>query len=369
MTAAPTPTLTYRDQPDILVVDDTPANLHLLSNMLKERGYKTRPVPSGMLALQAALSDPPDLILLDIHMPEMNGFEVCQSLKADSRLKDIPVIFISALSEVLDKVKAFQVGGMDYITKPFQFDEVQARVEAHLKIRRLQEELEQHNRQLGKLVQTQVKKISDTQMAMIFSLAKLAESRDDDSGMHLERVQALCKKLAEGLGRQSRFGRQVDEKYVETIFHASPLHDIGKVAIPDRILLKPGKLTPEEFEVMKTHAVLGAEKLEAVQRKYPGNAMLDMGIAIARFHHEKWNGQGYPQGLAGEAIPLAARIMAVVDVYETLRAKRCYKDAYSHEESAEIIGSSSGTHFDPELVKVFIEFKDEFRKIRDELKD
>ena len=357
------------DKPDILVVDDTPANLQLLAGMLKGRGYKTRPVPNGMLALQAALSDPPDLILLDIYMPEMNGFEVCQSLKADEKLKDIPVIFISALNEVLDKVKAFAVGGVDYITKPFQFDEVQARVDTHLKLRRLQEELEQHNRQLGKLVQVQVKKISDTQMAMIFALAKLAESRDDDSGMHLERVQGFCKKLAEGLAQRSRLGRQVDPKFVENIFYASPLHDIGKVAIPDRIVLKPGKLTAEEFEVMKTHAAVGAEKLESVQRQFPGNALLDMGIAIAKFHHEKWNGEGYPQGLAGEAIPLAARIMAVVDVYEALRAKRCYKDALSHEESVDIIVSSGGTHFDPEIVKVFIELKEDFRKIRDEMKD
>ncbi|MCJ7486864.1 MAG: response regulator [Candidatus Aminicenantes bacterium] len=360
---------TLPEKPDILVVDDTPANLYLLASMLKERGYKTRPVPSGKLALRAALSAPPDLILLDINMPEMNGFDVCQSLKADDKLKDIPVIFISALNEVLDKVKAFSVGGVDYITKPFQFDEVQARVDTHLKISRLQEELEQHNRQLGKLVQTQVKKISDTQMAMIFALAKLAESRDDDSGVHLERVQAFCKKLAEGLAQRSRFGGQVDAKFVENIFYASPLHDIGKVGIPDRIVLKPGKLTPEEFDVMKTHAVQGAEKLEAVQRQFPGNALLDMGIAIAKYHHEKWNGQGYPKGLAGEAIPLPARIMAVVDVYEALRAKRPYKDALSHEESVEIILSSSGTHFDPEIVKVFLELKEDFRKIRDEMKD
>jgi putative two-component system response regulator len=362
-------TLSYPDKPSILVVDDTPANLQLLASMLKERGYRTRPVPSGLLALQAALSEPPDLILLDINMPEMNGFEVCQSLKADEKLKDIPVIFISALNEVLDKVRAFAVGGVDYITKPFQFDEVQARVNTHLKLWHLQQELEKHNRQLGKLVQAQVKKISDTQMAMIFALAKLAESRDDDSGKHLDRVQAFCKKLAEGLARVPRFGRQVDAKFIENIYYASPLHDIGKVAIPDRIVLKPGKLTPEEFEVMKTHAALGADKLEAVQRQFPGNALLDMGIAIAKFHHEKWNGGGYPLGLAGEAIPLAARIMAVVDVYETLRAKRCYKDAFSHEQSVGIIVSSSETHFDPEIVKVFLDLQEEFRAVRDEMND
>jgi len=364
-----TTSLSYPDKPSILVVDDTPANLQLLASMLKERGYKTRPVPSGMLALQAALSEPPDLILLDINMPEMNGFEVCQSLKADEKLKDIPVIFISALNEVLDKVRAFAVGGVDYITKPFQFDEVQARVNTHLKLWHLQQELEKHNRQLGKLVQAQVKKISDTQMAMIFALAKLAESRDDDSGMHLERVQAFCKKLAEGLAKVPRFGRQVDAKFIENIYYASPLHDIGKVAIPDRIVLKPGKLTPEEFEVMKTHAALGADKLVAVQRQFPGNALLDMGIAIAKFHHEKWNGDGYPLGLAGEAIPLSARIMAVVDVYETLRAKRCYKDAFSHEQSVGIIVSSSETHFDPEIVKVFVDLKEDFKAVRDAMND
>ena len=357
------------EKPNILVVDDTPANLHLLANMLKERGYKTRPVPSGMLALQAALSDPPDLVLLDVNMPEMNGFDVCQSLKADERLKEIPVIFISALNELLDKVKAFSVGGVDYITKPFQFEEVQARVDTHLKLRRLQKELEDHNRQLGRLVQVQVKKISDTQMAMIFALAKLAESRDDDSGLHLERVQAFSKRLAEGLGQRARFGGKVDALFIENIFTASPLHDIGKVAIPDRIILKPGKLTSEEFEIMKTHARLGAEKLDAVQRRFPGNAMLDMGIAIARFHHEKWNGEGYPQGLAGEAIPLPARIMGLVDVYENLRSKRPYKPAFSHAESMEIIIGSSGTHFDPEIVKVFVELQEEFRTIWDRMKD
>jgi putative two-component system response regulator len=361
--------IAHSPKPNVLVVDDTPANLQLLANMLKERGYKTRPVPSGMLALQAAKVVPPDVILLDINMPEMNGYEVCERLKADEQLKEIPVIFISALNEALDKVKAFSVGGVDYITKPFQIDEVQARVETHLKLRSLQKELEKHNRELEKLVQAQVKRISDTQLAMIFALAKLAESRDDDTGMHLERAQVFCKQLAGRLKQRSRWGDQIDEAFVENIFHASPLHDIGKVAIPDHILLKPGKLTPEEFEVMKTHARLGADTLEAVRQKYPGNALLDMGITIAGFHHEKWDGSGYPQGLAGEAIPLSARIMAVADVYETLRAKRCYKPAFSHEKSTEIVLASSGTHFDPEIVKAFVELKDEFKKIRDETEE
>jgi len=307
---------------DILVIDDTPANLTLLAGMLKEQGYKARLVPNGKLALQAAADDPPDLILLDIMMPEMDGYEVCRRLKEDEKLKKIPVIFISALNEPMDKVKAFSVGGLDYVAKPFHFEEVQARVDTHLKLNRLQIELERHNHHLEELVQAQVKEISDSQMATIFALAKLAESRDDDTGKHLERVQVFCRTLAIRLSEVHPYNLEIDAAFIENIYCASPLHDIGKVAIQDSILLKPGKLTPEEFEIMKTHAILGAQTLEAVRTKYPKNAFIDMGIAIAACHHEKWDGSGYPKGMAGADIPVCARIMAVADVYDALRSKR-----------------------------------------------
>lgn len=347
---------------NILAVDDTPANLKVLSEMLKEQGFKARAVPSGKLALQAARNNTPDLILLDINMPEMNGYEVCNELKKDEKLRDIPVIFISALNDALDKVKAFSSGGVDYITKPFQFEEVKARIETHLKLSRLKLELEEKNNNLEELVDKQVQEISNLQMTIIFAMAKLAQSRDDDTGKHLERVQLFCSLIAEKLEKNETCKREINRAFINNIINASPLHDIGKVGIPDNILLKPGKLTLEEFEVMKTHTIIGAETLEEVKSLYPHNKFITMGIDIARHHHEKWDGSGYPHGLAGEQIPLAARIMAVVDVYDALKSKRVYKPALSHQECCEIIQKGSGIHFDPNVVNAFLEINNEMEK-------
>ncbi|MGD0726040.1 MAG: response regulator [Spirochaetia bacterium] len=358
-----------QDMPGILIVDDAPENLQVLERFLKIKGYRTRPVPSGKRALQEAESEPPDLILLDIHMPEIDGYEVCRRLKENEKLRDIPVLFLSALSETMDKVKAFQVGGVDYVTKPFEFEEILSRVNTHLKIRSLQIELEKHSRHLEDLVAAQVKEISDSQLAAIFALAKLAESRDANTGKHLERGQAFCRLLAAKLSEQPRYRGHIGSSYIENIHHSSPLHDIGKVAIQDSILLKPGMLSPEEFEIVKTHAALGAQTLEAVRSKYPKNAFIDMGIAIARSHHEKWDGSGYPDGLSGEDIPLSARIMAVTDVYDALRSKRCYKPVFSHEKSRAIIVESSGTHFDPSVVEAFCRLEEQFRKVCDSMED
>ncbi|MEI6291105.1 MAG: response regulator [Chloroflexota bacterium] len=338
---------------NVLVVDDTVANLSLLSRMLKDCGYMVRPVPNGRLALNAVKGEKPDLILLDITMPEMDGYEVCQYLKRDPELKDIPVIFISALSETQEKIRAFEVGGVDYITKPFKFEEVKARVETHLKLHRLQLSLEDQ-------VEKQVKEIVELQMGMIFGLAKLAEMRDNDTGRHLERIQILCKLFADELNLLPQYQELVDKTYCDRIFRASPLHDIGKVGIPDNILLKPGKLTSQEFEIMKTHTIIGAQTLETVQQRFPQNEFLMMGLTIARSHHEKWNGLGYPDGLSGDAIPLSARIMAIVDVYDAVRSKRIYKNPVSHQETCEMIECESGKHFDPGLVKVFITLENKF---------
>jgi putative two-component system response regulator len=356
-------------QPSVLIVDDTPANLNILSEMIREMGLRARPVPSGKLALQTTATTPPDLILLDIMMPEMDGFEICRRLKQDERLRDIPIIFISALDDATNKVGAFEAGGVDYITKPFQIKEVRARVNTHLKLRQYQAELTLHNERLQELVQAQIKEISSSQMAMIFALAKLAESRDDDTGKHLERVQSFCKMLAARLVRHAHYGPQISTSFIDNIYHASPLHDIGKVAIPDSILLKPDKLTPEEFEVMKTHPALGAATLEAVLQQYPKNTFIAMGIEIARCHHENWDGRGYPGGLTGESIPLAARILAVADTYDALRSKRCYKAPFSHEKSCEIILTSSGARLDPAVVNAFAELQHEFNETHQEIQD
>jgi len=354
---------------NILIVDDTPANLRILSEMLKNRGYSPRPVPGGKLALQAMEIEPPDLILLDISMPEMNGYELCRIVKAHPKLKEIPILFISALTETFDKVKAFSAGGIDYITKPFQFDEVYARIETHLKLRKLQLELEGTIQNLEKRVEEQVKEISDSQLATIFALAKLAESRDDDTGKHLERVRTFCKMIALHLGSFPAYQGQISAQYIETIYQASPLHDIGKVGIPDRILLKPGRLTEREFDTMKRHTLLGASTLEAVSDQYPHNRIIRMGIEIARSHHEWWDGSGYPDGLSGGEIPLSARIMAAADVYDALRSKRVYKPAFSQAEALEMIGKGSGTHFDPLIVEAVIKLSGELDRTYEQLLD
>jgi putative two-component system response regulator len=354
-------------QASILVVDDTVANLRLLQEMLSESGYDVRPCPNGAMALRAAASDPPDLVLLDINMPEMDGYEVCERLHASDTGATIPVIFISALNETHDKLEAFRRGGVDYITKPFQFEEVRARVETHLTIQRYREQLEAQNTHLEDMVEMKSREIiaakeelSQAQLATIAAMCKIAEARDDDTGKHIERTQAYCRLLARKYLERGLRPDVVDEEFLANIDRSSPLHDIGKVAIPDAILCKPGKLTAEEFEQMKTHTVIGAANLGDVYKQYPNNEFLRTGIQIARSHHEKWDGSGYPDGLAGEDIPLAARIMAVADVYDALRNERCYKPPFEHQRARDVIVGDRGSHFDPEVVDIFMEVEEDF---------
>ncbi len=363
---APTPSPSA-NRGTVMVVDDNPANLTLMERMLLSRGYEVRSFPRGRMALQAAREEPPDLILLDINMPEMSGYEVCDRLKSDPRLSGIPVIFLSAMNDPEDKLLGFRAGGVDYVSKPFQFEEVQARVDAHVRLRRLHLRVEIDNRRLHELVDLQIRKIADSQMETIFAVAKLAEARDDETAMHLERVQAYCRLLATGLSAHPRYRSTVGSAWIGNIYHASPLHDIGKVAIPDRILLKPGKLTTEEFEIMKTHTVVGAQTLRSVHEKYPDNAFIAMGIEVARSHHEWWDGAGYPDGRAGDEIPLSARIVAVADCYDAIRSRRRYKPAVPHAETCAIILGESGSHFDPGVMAVFTELADTFRDVSERM--
>lgn len=354
---------TANENTKIMVVDDTVGNLILLEDMLSRKGYQVMPVLSSKLAIQAAKHDPPDLILLDINMPEMDGYEVCKVFKAEKELHEIPVIFISGLSDVTEKVQAFAAGGVDFITKPFHMEEVYARVDTHLKLHRLQMEMERNNEKLEKIVEEQIKEIFESQMATIFAVAKLAESRDEDTGKHLERVQLICRTIALKLSMHKDYNSHITSTYAENIFYASPLHDIGKVAIPDNILLKPARLTSEEFEIMKTHSVLGAKTLTEVLDKYPNNRFIKMGIAIARHHHERWDGKGYPDGLAGDNIPLSSRIMSIVDVYDAVRSKRCYKPSLAHNETCEIIIKGAGSQFDPDITAAFCDIQKEINRI------
>jgi len=348
----------------ILIVDDSPEAIEVLSSVLPDN-CKCQVALSGEKAIELLekSEELPDLILLDVMMPGMDGYEVCEHLKKDRRCKEIPVIFLSALADTKDKVKAFINGGVDYIEKPFQLEEVRARIATHLTLRFLKKELEVHNHNLQQMVEEKVKEISESQMATIFALAKLAESRDEDTGNHLKRVQIFCKLLAEKLGEHPQYIGKMNPEFINSLELASPLHDIGKVGIRDAILLKPGKLLPEEFEEMKQHTTIGANTLEEVYQNYPNNYFIRTGIEIAQSHHEKWDGSGYPEGLRGDEIPLSARIMALVDVYDALRSKRIYKEAYSHEKTREIITQGRGNHFDPLIVDEFLACDQEFKRV------
>ncbi len=352
----------------ILAVDDTKYNLDVLVDALGDQ-YDLSVAMNGQAALQLVGTTPPDLILLDIMMPGMDGFEVLRRLKADRTTREIPVIFLTALSEIGDKAKGFELGAVDYITKPFQIEEVMARVNTHLKLRQAQNALQQFNNRLQDMVAQQVEEIAQSQQAMIFALAKLSHTRDDDTGLHLERVQHLCKILATELAKTAPFNDQITSQFIDAIYHASPLHDVGKVGIADSILLKPGKLNDEEFLIMKTHTTIGASTLESVHLQYPHNAFVEMGIAIARHHHERWDGSGYPDRLAGEAIPLSARIMSLVDVYDALRARRPYKEPFSHERAMAIIEEENGRLFDPRLVQAFKSVQEQFDAVCQRLSD
>jgi putative two-component system response regulator len=348
----------------VMIVDDNPANLRLMEEMLEPRGYEVRTFPRGRMALAAAAGNPPDLILLDINMPEMNGYEVCRCLKSGTSLSGIPVIFLSALNAPEDRLQGFRCGGVDYISKPFQVAEVLARVDTHVRLRRLQQQIELDNRHLHELVEAQVRRIADAHLATIFAIARLAEARDDETGQHLERMQTFCQLLAAGLSRCTSWKNTIDHNWIDDLFHASPLHDIGKVAIPDAVLLKPGKLTAEEFGIMKTHTTHGAHTLRAVHQRFPDNNLIAMGIEAALSHHERWDGTGYPDGLNGEKIPLSARILAVADCYDALRSKRCYKAAVPHDETCAIILEGAGTQFDPAVTAVFRDLSETFRDVR-----
>lgn len=265
-----------------------------------------------------------------------------------------------------EKVKAFDCGGVDYISKPYHVEEVLVRMETHLKMRRMQDALRQTNRDLGVLVDVKVRELTQAQTAMLFALARLVESRDGGTGEHIEAVQSLCLVMARGLIRRNMLVECSSGDFVRNLYHASAMHDIGKVAIPDAILLKPDKLSAEEFAVIQNHTIIGADTLQGVEDRFPGNGMVRMGITLAKHHHERWDGSGYPDGLAGEDIPIEARIMSLVDVYETLRSVRCYKAAVAHDRAVEIIREESGKQFDPLMVEIFLEEANEFKKVWDD---
>ena len=351
-------------RPTVLVVDDTPQNLSLMSDLL-EADYQVRVATGGARALKIARSDaPPDLILLDIMMPDMDGYEVCRQLKADPATTLIPVIFLTAKTETQDEQLGLSLGAVDYITKPISPPIVMARVQTHLTLKASADFLRDKNLFLEQEVARRTLEIRDIQDVTILTMASLAETRDNETGNHILRTKFYVRALAIHLQHNPRFSSYLSDAMIELLLKSAPLHDIGKVGIPDRILLKPGRLEPDEFEIMKTHTTQGRDAIVSAEQRLGKNVpFLLCAKEIAYSHQEKWDGSGYPQGLKGEAIPISARLMAVADVYDALISRRVYKPAFSHQQAVAIVVEGRDRHFDPDIVDAFVAIQDECKAI------
>jgi putative two-component system response regulator len=347
-------TTDFPHKPVILVVDDTPDNLMLMSNLLKDR-YTVKAANNGDKALRIAAQLPhPDLILLDIMMPGLSGHEVARILKADPATRDIPIIFLTAMASSDDETRGLEMGAADYITKPISPPVALARVETQLKVKAAADFLRDKNEFLEQEVQRRTREVVAIQDVTIHAMASLAETRDNETGNHIRRTQHYVKVLANALRGHPRFAAYLDDATIALLFKSAPLHDIGKIGIPDRILLKPGRFTPEEFEIMKTHTTLGRDAIAHAEAQLGMDVeFLRLAKEIAYGHQEKWDGSGYPEGLAGDAIPISARLMAVADVYDALISRRVYKEGMPHEQAVQIILDGRGSHFDPDICDAF----------------
>jgi len=340
---------------DILIVDDISDNIKVAMNILKENNYNFSFALNGKQALELVENKDFDLILLDIMMPEMNGYDVCKKLKSSEKTKDIPVIFLSAKSDIDSLTRGFEVGGIDYISKPFHSAELISRVVTHLELYKAKRVLKQNNIDLNIKMKYKEKRIlselETSQKEIIYILTELMESTSDETGKHIKRVAQIAKLLA-------TFHNSLDADEVEVIFNASPMHDIGKITVDMDILHKPSKLTEEEFNMMKLHTTNAHTLLCNSKRK-----LIQAADIISYQHHEKWDGTGYPQGLKGEEIHIYGRIVAIADVLDALTHKRVYKDSWSFDEASKYIIEHKGTHFDPYLVELFENNLDKFKEI------
>ena len=330
----------------ILIVDDDSTNLKYLRTLLEAESYQTIEADNGDLAISLTFSEKPDLILLDAMMPGLDGFEVASRLKAFEASKRIPIIMVTALNDRVSRLRALQSGVEEFLTKPVDRSELWIRVRNLLRLKEYADRLADYNHKLELEVEARNQDLLSSHFDTTMTIMRAAEFRDEETGAHIKRISFYCKLLAEELG--------MDKEFIETIHYASPLHDVGKIGIPDNILLKPGKHDADEWLVMQSHASLGASILGHGRGNSP---YTQMGAEIALTHHERWDGTGYPRGLAGEHIPLPGRIMAICDVYDALRSKRPYKPVYNHEETMGIIlkgdGRTMPTHFDPAVIECF----------------
>jgi putative two-component system response regulator len=339
----------------LLIVDDSPENLLILNDLLRPH-YRVIAADTGETGLRLATSQlPPDLILLDVMMPGMDGYAVLAQLQANPGTADIPVIFLTAMADAQDEERGLALGAADYISKPIKPDVVLARVRTQLENAQARRWLKDQNALLEAEISRRMTENDLTQRVSIRALAHLAETRDPETGNHILRTQGYVQFLANLLRQHPRFAAILSDRYIDLLSRSAPLHDIGKVGIPDHILLKPGKLTPQEMEVMKTHAILGSIAIEQAEQDIEVHLpFLALAKEIAHWHHEKWDGTGYPDGLVGDAIALSARLMAVADVFDALISARIYKPALPYDTARDIIAAGRGHHFDPDITDVFL---------------
>lgn len=351
------------EKPLILCVDDEPVNLKILVDLLSDR-FNTRIATNGEKALAIVEQQQPDLILLDVMMPVMDGFETCQHIREKLDKQDLPILFITAKNQPQDEEHALKIGGNDFISKPINPGVLQARIDTQLKLKYAQQNIRRRAETLEQEVNQRLSEINRLQDSTVYVMTSLAEFRDECTGNHIRRTQYYVQALANALAGNPEFTSRLDDKKIEVITKSAPLHDIGKIAIPDDILLKPGKLTAEEFTVMKTHAEKGYKILqEAANSMGEKGLFLKVAQEIAFYHHEKWDGSGYPNSIAGEEIPLPARIMAVADVYDALTSDRPYKKAFTQDKALEIMFESIGSHFQPVILETFATLKTQLKEI------
>jgi putative two-component system response regulator len=362
---------TKESRPTLLVVDDEPINRQLLGEVL-ESTYRVLLAPDGetCLAMAGSAIDPPDLILLDILMPVMDGYEVCRRLKADPLTRHVPVIFVSAISDPYDESLGLEIGAVDFVHKPVSFPILLARVSTHLALKEQADLLRSKNDTLEQRVQERTRELVGLQDASMMAMALLGELGDADALQHIRRTQHYVKALAERVRHSGTYADQLSDDVIQAIFRSVPLHDIGNAGIPDRVLLKPGRLTPNEIAIMQTHTSVGLDVIEQAERSIGTQlSFLKTAKDIVLAHHERWDGRGYPRGLVGAEIPLCARLMTIADVYDALIRTQIYKTGRSHLDAMQVIFQERGQHFDPDLVDAFVEIQDEIAAIAQRFPD
>jgi putative two-component system response regulator len=351
----------------ILIVDDNATNVDILRRILRKR-YELETAANGEECLAKIPDFKPQLVLLDIMMPGIDGYQTCRRIKSSALGRFVQVVLVSGKGSTAERLQGYEAQADDYVVKPFDHDEMLSKVRVHLRLAGAQrelaaakEELEIYANDLERLVVQRTQQWAATQDMTVFALAQLTDSRDPETGGHLCRIRYYSQTLAEQLQHSGPYQTAIDGRFLNDLYRGSPLHDIGKVAVPDAILRKPGKLTPEEFDAIKLHVRVGGDTLENARNYVGRGTFMDMAADIARYHHERYDGSGYSAGLRGQEIPLAARIVALADVYDALTSPRIYKPAYEPERARQIILDESGTRFDPAIVEAFSACFEKFR--------